>query len=192
VAAPVAGEQFCGGAGILQRAVVLGQYYAGCMAAGGQCPRGQVTQVMARESHGAHDRSRRQLQAAPAELFCQEHRVEPRVMRDEDPAGQLMTDRCCGRSERRRAAHVRCLDPVDTSGPNVPARVDERAEFASDLCVGIHVHHGDLDHPVPRREQPGRFHVHYGEPRDNSVHGERREPAACLHYSSSREPATGC
>ena len=103
------------------------------------------------------------------------------VVRDEDPPSQQPADGLCGSGERRRAGHVRCPDPVDAGGADVAARVDQRAELAGDPCVGIQVHHGDLNDPVPSGEQTRLFPVHHREPRDIPCRGKRREPVLCRH-----------
>ncbi len=83
-----AGEQVGGGAGVVKCAVVLGQLDAGSGAACGEAAGGQVTQVVAGELHGAHDRRRGEPYSAAAELCVKEPHVEGGVVGDQDAPGQ--------------------------------------------------------------------------------------------------------
>ena len=140
----VAAEQAGCGVRVDQRGVVSLQRYPGHSAATGEASR-RAGQVLGSQPHRAQaELVDGHAQPDPGKLGLQEHRLERQVMRDDDPAGEQLSQRRSDLGERRSVPHVRGRYPVNSLRPEVSFGIDQARPFSGHLPVAGDEHNTAL------------------------------------------------
>lgn len=183
-------EQLARSSRVVERGVPATIGQTGCRAAVDQGPPGPQSRS-AGGTHGAQPGAglERCVDAQPAELGTQVHRVESPVVRHHHTTAQSLDEVAGELLEPGCPACVGCSDAVDGLGPQIAIGIDERHPLVGDAPVRIHVDDRDLrDAVVPAGENPGGLGVDDGEAVGGLHSGSLVEPAdwtAASHWGGS-------